>query len=283
MSRRRGTLPNLIVIGAAKCATTSLHYYLGLHPEISMSRTKELLFFVEEHGWRRGIDWYRSQFPRETKVRGESSPAYTQWPKHQGVPGRMRAVIPEARLIYLIRDPVERLLSDYRHRLTRREDARSLLEALKRPRKEETYVAAGLYHEQIEQYLQHFPRSSLLVVAAEDLHRHRRRTLGRVFDFLGVEASFWSPRFRWTLHRSDLRRRATPLGLRLKAPVRRLLRPLPFALRGPIERALLLGFSRPMAAPRLNADLRETACDLFRDDARALRQLTGEELAGWCV
>ena len=283
MNRGRGKLPNLIVIGAAKCATTSLHYYLGLHPEISMSRTKELLFFVKEHGWQRGVEWYRSQFPEKTSRRGESSPAYTLWPKHQGVPERMRAVIPEARLIYLVRDPVERLVSEYRHRLTRREETRSLLEALTRPGKNDTYVAAGLYHEQIQQYLQHFPPSSLLVVAAEDLRADPRCTLRRVFDFLSVEASFWSPRFRWTLHRSDLRRRATPLGIRLKTPVRRLLRPLPFALRGPIERTLLFGFSRPMAAPRLNADLRETASDLFRDDARALRQLTGEDFEGWCV
>lgn len=283
MSPAAGELPNLMVIGAGKCGTTSLHYYLGLHPEITMSRTKELLFFIEEGTWPRGLTWDRSQFPRGTRLRGESSPAYSQWPKHRGVPRRMHATIPEARLIYLVRDPVLRLLSEYRHQLTRREESRSLREVLTRPTASDTYVAAGLYHRQIQEYLRHFAPESLLVVDADDLRARRRRTLQRVFRFLGVDDAFWSPRFRLALHRSDLRLQATPAGLRLKGSLRRLLRPLPFALRGPVERLVLLPLSRPISAPRLDGELREMAQSLFRRDAQALRAHTGLTLGGWCV
>ena len=69
-----GALPNLVVIGAQKCGTSGLHYYLSLHPEVSMSRPKELNFFIEERNWPRGADWYRRHFDAGARVRGESSP-----------------------------------------------------------------------------------------------------------------------------------------------------------------------------------------------------------------
>ena len=82
-------LPNLVVIGAQKCGTSGLHYQLSLHPEIWMSRPKELNFFIEERNWSRGQDWYRHCFDARAKVRGESSPNYTAYPQHLGVPERM--------------------------------------------------------------------------------------------------------------------------------------------------------------------------------------------------
>ena len=73
-------LPNLVVIGGAKCGTTSLHHYLSLHPEIFMSHPKELDFFIEEANWNKGIRWYESKFKAPGKViRGESSPRYTRY------------------------------------------------------------------------------------------------------------------------------------------------------------------------------------------------------------
>ena len=92
--RAGGALPNLVVIGAQKCGTSGLHYHLGLHPEISMSKPKELNFFIEERNWPRGLDWYRAHFDARATVRGESSPNYTAYPQHLGVPERMHSVDP---------------------------------------------------------------------------------------------------------------------------------------------------------------------------------------------
>src|SRR5205085_10467190 len=105
----RPVLPNLIVIGAAKCGTTSLHRYLDLHPEVAMSKTKQLHFFTEKENWGRGLAWYESHFDTPAQVRGESTPAYSAWPVHRGVPERIARVVPDTRLIYLVRDPVERV------------------------------------------------------------------------------------------------------------------------------------------------------------------------------
>src|SRR5213078_5271544 len=84
-----GALPSLVVIGAQKCGTSGLHYYLSLHPEVSMSRPKELNFFIVERNWPRGTEWYAAHFEPRANVRGESSPNYTAYPQHQGVAERM--------------------------------------------------------------------------------------------------------------------------------------------------------------------------------------------------
>src|ERR671915_544163 len=97
-------LPNLIVIGAMKSGTTSLHNYLSLHPEIFMTEVKEPSFFTLEGNWWRGREWYEAQFPVAAKIRGESSPDYTKHPRHAGAPERMHAMIPDAKLVYLLRD-----------------------------------------------------------------------------------------------------------------------------------------------------------------------------------
>src|SRR5688572_29905885 len=81
-----GGLPNLIVIGAQKCGTSGLHYYLGLHPDVSVSEPKELNFFIAERNWPRGLDWYRSRLDQSAAVRVDASPNYTAYPQHRGVP-----------------------------------------------------------------------------------------------------------------------------------------------------------------------------------------------------
>src|SRR5207244_9201435 len=106
-------LPNLVSIGASRCGTTSLHRYLDLHPDIAMSKTKELNFFVEERNWQRGVAWYEREFSDSAPVRGEASPHYTAFPRYRGVAGRMARVVPEARLVYLVRDPIDRAISAY--------------------------------------------------------------------------------------------------------------------------------------------------------------------------
>jgi len=117
-----GALPNLVVVGAMKCGTTALHGFLDRHPEIAMSDPKELNFFFgpaagsgDDAPWaegnrHRGVGWYRHQFPVAAPVRGESSPGYTS-PSEPHVAARMAALIPGARLVYLVRDPVERAVS----------------------------------------------------------------------------------------------------------------------------------------------------------------------------
>src|SRR3712207_3189656 len=90
-----GALPNLIVIGAMKCGTTSLHRYLDLHPEVAMSTAKELSFFSRPERYDGlGVDWYKGFFDPTAAIRGESSPEYSHGPP-AGVPARIRTLVPD--------------------------------------------------------------------------------------------------------------------------------------------------------------------------------------------
>jgi len=171
-------LPNLIIIGSPKCGTTSLYYYLGLHPEIFMSREKELNFFMEERNWRRGLDWYRAQFEtsRSVSVWGEASPGYTHHPIFPGVPRRMHSVVPRARLIQIVRDPMKRHLSHYLHQLR--------LGNVEAGRFDDDFIVMpSLQCLQLELYLQHYEQGQILASLKKSLSATERKRCGAFFAF----------------------------------------------------------------------------------------------------
>ena len=278
-------LPNLIVIGAQKSATTSLHQYLDLHPQIAMSRTKELNFFIGERNWSRGVEWYESHFTRDREVRGESSPAYTTYPFYLGVPEGIHATIPEARLIYLVRDPIERMISHYVHLYAAGREDRSVEEAFTTPTVTpgQAYRERSKYYLQLEQYWRHFPPAQVLVVTHDELLRRRRQTLQEVFRFLGVDPAFNSRWFHTRRHRSSEKRRGSSIGRSLEQVTRRVLRPNESVVGYHLERLLLVPFSTPVKRPRLSARLRGELVEYFRDDVARLRAATGLTLDGWWV
>lgn len=212
-----GTLPNLVVIGAMKCATTSLHHYLSLHPEILMWERNSLDFFLEEHNWSRGIDWYRSQFVGEARVYGDSSPRYTNYPFVRGVAQRMQAVVPHAKLVYIVRDPLDRLVSHYIHAVSYGRETRPLSEALA-TLDGNPYVTRSLYHLQLRAFLERYPRDRILLLFQEDLLHRRRETLHRLFAFLGVDASFDATGFAERRHVSSELPGAATAGLAVRRP-----------------------------------------------------------------
>lgn len=175
-------LPEVIVIGAMKCATSAVHAYLDAHPDIAMSPVKELNFFngpeVAPHDdpdrwwltgqWHRGLDWYAAQFPAGVPLHGEASPAYTQ-PDAPEVPGRMARVLPAVRLVYLVRDPFDRALSQWRHHRRDGAEPRPAAEALLDP--DSQYVARSRYLERLAGFLDRFDRDQLHVVVQERLLR----------------------------------------------------------------------------------------------------------------
>jgi hypothetical protein len=276
-----GALPNLLVIGAGKCGTTSLHSYLDLHPEIAMSRQKELHFFAGRRSWEKGLDWYRAQFNSSAGIRGESSVTYSAYPQFEGVPQRIQSIVPEVKLIYMVRDPVQRMLSSYVHRFSDNEENRNLEDALGEEG-DQIYLARSQYHRQLQQYLEYFPLEQILVVALEDLQRRRRATLRRIFEFLGVGAEFDSPAFDQVKHRSEFKRRKGRLALFLRwlaeTPPARL---LSADRRRAIGKVLYRPFSRPISQPVLSEELRRTLNQRLEQDVRALRELTGQGFSDW--
>jgi hypothetical protein len=253
---------------------------MGLHPNIRMSRRKELNFFNFDTNFERGESWYRSWFRTDRPVRGEASPGYAAWPQFRDVPARMRAVVPDAKLIYLVRDPIERLVSHWLHNVLESKEARPLPDAVGSP--DNPYVARSLYGVQLERYLEHWPLDRILIVRSDDLLDDRAATLARVFRFTGADPSFSDPRFGWLRHRTAIKRRRTALGQRIAATApMRLLGRLPERLRWPIEDLLYLPFSTKIDRPGLDAALVDELRRRFRLDLERLGVLTGERFDEW--
>ena len=210
-----GALPNLIVIGSQKCGTSGLHYYLGLHPEISMSTPKELDFFIAERNHPLGLDWYRAQFDPQAKVRGESSPNYTAYPQHVGVPERMHSIVPEARLLYMVRDPIDRIAAHWVHNFAKRREKGDLSETLLH--RNTSYLTRSHYYTQLQQFLRLYPREQVLLLEQEELRNRRLETLRRVFEFVGVDPGFSHASFSDERHRTARKTRATAAGDAVRA------------------------------------------------------------------
>lgn len=194
----------------------------------------------------------------------------------------MHALVPNARLIFLVRDPVQRAISHYRHMAAERKESRSFRDVLVDPG--EQYTRRGLYHYQLEQYLPFYDIGRILVVQQESLLADRSGTLTRIFEWLGVDPAFRSIRFRHLRHRSVRKRRRSALGERIsRLPPMRVAGTLPDPFRWMIEDLVYWPVSRAVPKPALDVAEWETFRDRFREDAARLRGLTGLALNGWSV
>jgi hypothetical protein len=182
------TLPTFVVIGAMKAGTVSLRRYLDGHPDVFLGRGGrfgEPNFFLAEDNWSRGRGWYESLFDDagQAAAIGECSPSYTFAHVYRGVPERMAQVVPHARLIYVVRDPIARMQSMYMHQVSAGRERRRPEVALL----DDRYLGPSRYGFQLAAFLDHFDRSQVLVIASEVLRDRPRDALSAVFDHLAVD------------------------------------------------------------------------------------------------
>jgi hypothetical protein len=182
------TLPTFVVIGAMKAGTDSLRRYLDEHPEVFVAnggRFGEPSFFVAEFNWPRGRGWYESLFDGADGATaiGECSPSYTWAHVFRGVPERMAQLVPQARLIYVVRDPIARMQSMYMHEVSAGRERRRPEVALL----DDRYLGPSRYGFQLAAFLDHFDRRQVLVIASEVLRERPRAALTAVFDHVGVD------------------------------------------------------------------------------------------------
>jgi hypothetical protein len=284
-------LPNFIVIGAMKSGTTSLFHYLQAHPQVFMSPLKEVDFFAQDANWGRGLDWYRRQFDGagdDVVAIGEASTSYSKYPEYDGVPERIAATLPDVRLIYVVRDPVERIRSHYQHR--------SLVGAEREPLEvavlgDPRYVDCSRYAFQIERYLRVFPRDRLLVVSSEDLRSRRAQTMRRIYRFLDVDEAFVPHTLDTEFYRTDERAGYPPFVWWLRRTVKRYV-PAGKRAKELIDHVLpaSLGRVRPGAGPSpepANAaipdDVRRQLEERLRDDVESLYAYMPEGFDGWRI
>jgi hypothetical protein len=297
MSNTRERLPDFLIIGAAKCGTSTLFHYLRRHPGVFGSEPKEPCFFDPEVNWHRGFDWYRGLFAdaRDDQLCGEASTNYTRFPQVRGVPERIREAIPEVKLIYVVRHPVERAFSHYVHRYTkelhRGEPIRVRFEDF--VTRDPMCLDGSDYALQIERYLRCFPREQLLVLRMDELRGSPRTLLSRTQRFLGLpERDLVGPRehaqneTKAELH-LHARRRLTSTLKRLPG-LPSLARTLDPAAR---EKAVALLFRTPWGAhversfepPPMRQATRARLLERFAPSIRRLERLMDEDLAEFYV
>jgi hypothetical protein len=289
-------LPDIVIIGAARCGTTSLHAYLREHPQVFMSREKETDYFslgdLPSDDVPRNASAYRARTRDEyerlfrgagdARAVGEASPTYLFYPRSAE---RMQQAIPAAKVICILRDPVERAYSHFA--LARKmgfepvEDFAAAV-ALEEERwvsdrsMRFTYVRASYYHEGLKAFCDRFPREQILVLQFEQLASDPVATMRTIYDFIGVDASF-SPDVsirhnRSMLPRSGLVREMFGRPFRLR---RFLQRNLPPRLVTRLGNAIM----RP--PPGVAAGTRATLVPRFVEDVRRLEALLGRDLSAW--
>ncbi|MCS6924924.1 MAG: sulfotransferase domain-containing protein [Candidatus Binatia bacterium] len=175
---------DFIIIGAQKCATTSLAYQLRQHPQVCFAKRKEPHYFSKVDDWHRHLPSYHRLFsPRPGQLCGEASTSYTFLPEYPHTSARLFAYNPEAKLIYLMRDPIKRIESHYAHRVLHGRVTQPLeAEVLANP----IYLDRSCYATQVEAYLQYFPRTQLLLLVFEEYVADIPGTLETVARFLGI-------------------------------------------------------------------------------------------------
>ncbi len=274
------TLPHFVIIGAMKSGTTTLYRYLDLHPDVDMSRDKETDFFVEEKTWKNGLNWYAAQFTGEDKVRGEASPNYTKLRDFPGVPERMAQLVPDAKLIYIVRDPVKRAVSQFKHSYilgTLDADPNSF-----HGTHEYGHIMdASLYARQLAAFYEYYPKEAVLVLDFDDLITDPQAVMDQVFDHVGVSRQAISDLGAQNdsnelskIPAPVLRFVQSPLGKQLAALVSREMRD---KVRG------LLARGKQRQPPKFPDTLMEAMKSDLTADIDQFRSLTGKDFSKWLV
>lgn len=273
-------LPTFVIVGAQKAGTTSLWAYLRSHPQVFLSAVKEPGFFCEEITWTRGVEWYGQLFADAggAVARGEASTYYTMYPYFAGVPERMASMVPDMKIIYVVRDPIARMRSGYVQLLADGDERRPMRVALLL---DSRYVMLSRYAFQLDQYVDWFPESNILVLTAEELRDRQDDTLRRVCHFLGVgteEALVTEAQ----LNASAGKRALRPAGRALRSIAVR------ERMAGPVRdrlfRAAQLSIASREIRPEevaVDDDLRSRLASLLRDDVDRLRKWLGPSFDGW--
>jgi hypothetical protein len=192
----------------------------------------------------------------------------------------MASIVPDAKLIYMIRDPLARIAAHWVHNYAKRREKGTLAETLMHPNT--SYVTRSMYAMQLERYLEHYPKDRVLIFQQSELRHQRMETLRKVFEFLGVDPDFTHPRFEQERHQTARKTRATRLAVRLERMGRsRRGRLFPSNFWLVLDDRLPL--RRQIKTPNVSAALPDDTLAQLRADAERLRELTGRDFANWTL
>jgi len=293
---RPGTrrLPDFLIIGAAKSGTSTLTDYLRLHPRIWVSPIKEPEFFAVDRVYERGFDWYRELFESAgpDQFCCEASTAYTRWPQLPSAAARIAQALPNAKLIYLMRHPIDRAYSHYVHRVTKEvypgQPIRWTFE--EHVANDPMCLDGSRYMDQIEQYLRYYPKGAFLFLFTDELNRDPKATLSKVWRFLGIPDI--DPGDEPLVSNETGSQREGKIRAQTTGPLRslpglyRLAKEFPQSWRDGFYRLLQKSrygrwMRRRHTPPKLLPETRRRLVDEFREGNERLSKFLGVDLSHW--
>jgi len=276
-------LPSFVIIGAAKAATSSVRTLLQEHPQVFLAQGGvEPQFFARDDVYARGFAWYGSLFADapDGALLGECSNIYTERERYPETASRLARHVPDAKLIYLVRDPLPRIASLWTQlRSHGGEDVHyDFATSIERDR--ELLIGSTNYWRQLEPYRRHFPDSRIQILFFEDFSADPEAVMAQICRFLEIDTGVKLRPEEAHQNRSDGKLGAPPWFSRLRAsPTFRLLRrALPERLRIQVRKSLVF---REVAKPVWTPELRRLVLDELRDDSHALLAHCGRPPSFW--
>lgn len=269
-------MPDFVIIGAMKCATSTLHDQLARVEGVSMSEPKEPNFFSDEGNWARGLEWYESLFSTmpEGDLKGESSTHYTKLPTYPDAAHRFHTHLPNAQLIYVMRDPIDRLVSQYIHEWSQRviEADCTIDHAID---VHSPLVEYSMYAMQLKPYIELYGQERILPVFFERLMAQPQQEFERIGRFLGISTPMcWEPDEAKNVS-AQRQRRGPFLDAVLRVPLFQRLRRMmmPESMRERIRSRWTM-----QERPELSASSIQKLQDQLDPDIRQLGEMLGIEL-----
>lgn len=277
--------PTFIVIGAGKSGTTSLCHLLSQHPQICMSNPKEPRFFSLDENFERGWEWYESHFPNahQAVAIGEGSVNYTMRTAYPQTARRIAEALPEVKLIYIVRHPLERIESNWRMGAWEKPDYPPFNKAIKDPSHLPALIDRSKYWFQISAYRDYFPDAQILVLFLKDFKQDLDRVLRRCYEFIGVESEMPTDlinnrdKYRNT---STQRNKQSPLLTKLRQIplVTKVSQIFPKNLRAKVKDSLTKKSPEP---PQWEPDNRQWAIDQLIDDTQTFLEFYNKPRDFW--
>ena len=255
--------PRLIVLGAAAAGLPTLCAHLNAHPDVAIRET-DSEFFTSERSWSRGLDAYRSLFPSGVRMTGECAPSCTRLPHSRDCAQRLHEALPKLKLLYVMRDPIDRIVEAYVARRAAGLEERTFRAVLSMVTGND-YIDQSRYHMQLEPYWEAFGRERIHLMTWEGLATDPRREMRAAYRFLGVDPDF----FDADLDKPD---DPPPSGSWSGRTLRRLLG------LGPID--TLAGLPE---RPRVDVDMRIWLERALGEDVARLRAATGLSFPDWSL
>ncbi len=277
-------LPDFIVIGAMKAGTTSLYNYLNAHPGIFLPTQKELDFFNADHNWNKGIEWYESKFVASELKKGEVSPNYAMYPLTLHTPERMYSVVPDAKLLYILRDPIERMLSQINYLWIVGLDNRTLEEILADEADTWCYINGSRYFTQLERFLRFYSRNNICLLTTEELSSNPLMTMESIFSFIEVDNTPYEGNFT---ERQNVTAEMRKHGKLLRMlDNNRLLHTIKYRIGRSLPEPMLVSIKRLMTGTQIpKPTLTEKQVNMlqgfFSEDVSRLREFARRDFAEW--